>query len=94
MDRPRELAGLEQEQHPPREVAVTIGVQPDILDETLDVEGHAEHGVRAWLALATSKMLLRQRHGANHVDVVIRERATHEHRPVVVAPFRQLSPRP
>lgn len=42
MNGPRQLTGLEQEEHPARQVSVAVRIEADVLDKTCDVERDAE----------------------------------------------------
>ena len=94
MDVAGELARLEEEQHPAGEVAVRVVVEADAVDEAVDVEWDAEDLLRARLLVIRPEVLLRKRHGAHNVAVVVGELPPDEHRPVVIAAVGQLVPGP
>jgi hypothetical protein len=59
----------------------------------VDVEGHAEHVLRAGCLAVPSEMRLALSHAAHDVQVVRREGVERDERPIVVAAGGQLTPR-
>jgi hypothetical protein len=94
MDRPRDLARLEQQEHPAREVAARVGVETDVANQCFDLERDAEHALRSRLPAAASELPFGERHGACHAVVVAAERTRYENGPVVVASLGQLATGP
>jgi hypothetical protein len=82
---------LEQQQHPAREISVGVCVEPDMSHEAVDVEGHAEYGLRPGLAVVAPEVLVCERHGSYHVGVVVGELTSDDDGPVIVAALRQLT---